>query len=854
VPPPFVRPDLPPLDIDNWGFEHGLLGWERTGEAFEAQPTFGDNVLAHRVVNPSTGFTMPLGGDYWREVSFPVGHKGQRWVGTYERRPNALLAPGSIQGDAPRGTLTSKPFVVRSGYISFLIGGGHDPDRLTVELLEERGGQWRPVAGTARTGFDTELMRREWWDLRALHGRTLRIRITDDSSAPWGHINVDDFVFQDRAPNRTRVPLGGGTVAQVVAHAFRPFRAGSPIAIGHVDWDAPVWGVTDMHTHPMTHLGFGRRILCGAPDGDPADALGDCRRVHGGNMIRSDVVIKQLDELHTFADPDIGYPAFVNWPVFDSITHQQMWHEWIERAFRGGLRVMVALATHNQLLAEAADGDEPKRDKASGDLQLRALHDFVGRHPFMRIARDPAELRSIVRNQQLAVVVGVELDNLGDFNFADVRSDAASVRAEIQRLHRDLSVRYIFPVHVTDNKFGGAAVYKDLFNLANRFNRVQPAPPAVGALIPFTSFAVEHAPDPLVRFQLKPHLVSPLVLGARALLEGVEHLPLPGPNPCFPCGDPFAAIACAIAGLDYGTCHRPHLQAGDLLNREPEYQVVKHYYLTPDPLTDSYAFIPPGHRNVRGIEALGRVAMDEMMRLGMMIDIDHMSERMVDDVIDLASKIPGGGYPLQSGHNSFRTLGQDNENGRSDHQIARLAELGGMMGIGWGYEPDKSQTPVAFADVIANRPRFSVSDVPYTAKSRCGGTASRFAQAYLYAIESGIPLALGTDINGLVPTPGPRFGKRSTAHGNVCVDQQRPVSYLGGPGGGANVPLAPARMGARTWDVNTEGVAHYGLLPDFLQDLRNVGVQPSDLTPLFQGAEQFARAWQRSLQASTQVR
>jgi hypothetical protein len=49
----------------------------------------------------------------------------------------------------------------------------------------------------------------------------------------------------------------------------------------------------------------------------------------------------------------------------------------------------------------------------------------------------------------------------------------------------------------------------------------------------------------------------------------------------------------------------------------------------------------------------------------------------------------------------------------------------------------------------------------------------------------------------------------------------------------------------KDWDINFEGVAHYGLLPDFIQDLVNVGLQPKDVDVLFQSAEHFAQMWER---------
>ena len=67
---------------------------------------------------------------------------------------------------------------------------------------------------------------------------------------------------------------------------------------------------------------------------------------------------------------------------------------------------------------------------------------------------------------------------------------------------------------------------------------------------------------------------------------------------------------------------------------------------------------------------------------------------------------------------------------------------------------------------------------------------------------------------------------------------------------GTNAPMKRCRSGFKEWDVNFEGVAHYGLVPDFLQDLINVGLESRDLSVLFRSAEDFAQMWTQSLNAS----
>ena len=45
-------------------------------------------------------------------------------------------------------------------------------------------------------------------------------------------------------------------------------------------------------------------------------------------------------------------------------------------------------------------------------------------------------------------------------------------------------------------------------------------------------------------------------------------------------------------------------------------------------------------------------------------------------------------------------------------------------------------------------------------------------------------------------------------------------------------------------------MAHYGLMPDFLQDLRNIGLAPDKLTVLFRSAEDYIQMWEKTQKAS----
>jgi hypothetical protein len=71
---------------------------------------------------------------------------------------------------------------------------------------------------------------------------------------------------------------------------------------------------------------------------------------------------------------------------------------------------------------------------------------------------------------------------------------------------------------------------------------------------------------------------------------------------------------------------------------------------------------------------------------------------------------------------------------------------------------------------------------------------------------------------------------------------------------GNNEPLRRHIVGVRDWDVNLDGVAHYGMLPDFLQDVKNIGVKPSQLSVLFNSANDYIKTWEKAERMKVHVR
>src|SRR5690606_24703894 len=96
--------------------------------------------------------------------------------------------------------------------------------------------------------------------------------------------------------------------------------------------------------------------------------------------------------------------------------------------------------------------------------------------------------------------------------------------------------------------------------------------------------------------------------------------------------------------------------------------------------------------------------------------------------------------------------------------------------------------------------------------------------------KHGVGYGYGTDMNGVGGWPAPRG-----------ADAPNPVTYPFRSVDGGSV-LDRQTTGQRTWDLNTDGAAHYGLVPDWIEDIRRVGGQDV-VDDLFRGAESYLGTW-----------
>ena len=249
---------------------------------------------------------------------------------------------------------------------------------------------------------------------------------------------------------------------------------------------AEVRGFVDAHVHVTAFEFLGGRFHCGRPwsrYGAP-DALKDCpdHVIADGALAFAENLLSTGSLTGTHSDK--GWPDFDGWPRHDSLTHEGTYWKGIERAWRGGLRIMVADLVENRALCEIYWlKKNPCGDMDSLRLQAQDLYDlqdyidaqFKGPgRGFFRIVKSPAEARAVINAGKLAVVMGVETSQPFDCLYRDgvELCSVAQIENGLQELW-DLGVRSLFPVHKFDNAFGGTAMDSGttsiLVNIGNKY-------------------------------------------------------------------------------------------------------------------------------------------------------------------------------------------------------------------------------------------------------------------------------------------------------------------------------------------------------------------------------------------------
>ena len=196
--------------------------------------------------------------------------------------------------------------------------------------------------------------------------------------------------------------------------------------------------------------------------------------------------------------------------------------------------------------------------------------------------------------------------------------------------------------------------------------------------------------------------------------------------------------------------------------------------------------------NSKGLTKLGRYLVRRMIAKHMLIEVDHMSERARLTVLNIAEKHD---YPLVSSHT-------DTGGFWTPSDLRRLYALGGFATATESQAPELADRILGFRRYRGDERHFGVG--------------------------------LGTDTGGFSDLPAPRDDAA-----------QNPLAYPFRSHQG-DVKLTRERTGRRTFDLNADGVAHYGLIADLLADTQRQPQGDKAMAVLFRSAEAYLDMWRRA--------
>lgn len=649
-----------------------------------------------------------------------------------------------------------------------------------------------------------------------------------------------------------------------------------------------LWGFADLHCHPATHLGFGydgsnNGIFWGKPgmalagaNATIASDLAPCPAdSHSGfdlDPVRKGTrqqIIQGMDTPTAYEHGASGWPDFRDWPSALSVDHQQMHVLMLHRAYEGGLRLMVASVAENQMLNDLwhigfnlFGNSVPKPDSnieyQSAVRQLEFIRSLAAANStWMQVVTTPEECKQAITANKLAVVLSLEMDSLSP--------------QQMLTLVHNYGVREIIPIHLSNNSFGGTAAYGDLFNTNTDF---------------LTGNFIQVQNDPLLSFRFsKPQtLQSWTFLGViqpgdvnDAQYRALGYASGSGGERNVLGLNQSELLQLMRAGVIIDVAHMSQKATETALAMGQ----IFHY-----PMIDSHTAIRPSseiaesERDLRYDDAQKIGALGGMVGLGTTGDQANIMLlntsanpviRFTGDIHDYVHNLTATGphaadralrvtVTIVTGGDDLRGGGNAGDNAdllitlRSG-QVIRLNNIN--RGQNWGnntahaiqvpipagtraIDVTKLQLHTGFGGGIGGD-NWNVNQIQVAAVS----VKEDMVQAFIDSCNEASPLlhgriALGTDFNGLSP-------QLPFASQDIPYPFVPPASKLG-------TPALPAfRLGNRTFDFRRDGLAHYGMLADFMEAISRRPGSATAMGDLFSSANSFYEMWTATETAARNV-
>ena len=542
-----------------------------------------------------------------------------------------------------------------------------------------------------------------------------------------------------------------------------------------------LWGYVDAHEHIQSNYGFSQRIFHGASFHKLGieHALHDCKKNHGkggnrdimgivtqfgGDAIEADTLAKKFVShlvLGKASHNTQGYPDLTDWSATTIRTHQQLYYKWIERAYLSGLRLMVDYMVTAEVICDIVQTVVPNRsdrrdcnEMTSVDRQIaktKEMQDYIDAHSggpgkgWFRIVYSAAQAREVIGEGKLAVILGLEVEN--PFNcFAQTRTDHPPCDETImkEQLHKyhEKGIRALFPSHKFVNGFSDGDGDTGFLEVGDYLN------------------AGKQWRDYIDCDQIPSFYTASYEGNKTSMFSGLGR----------------------HAENSLGSIYRKLFNV--VMDYLPHYQHAH------------------AHCQAQGLKPLGYKLMNEMMKLGMIIDLGHAPKAALAQMIPI---LIAQGYPAVNTHY------------RREEQQAMIKDIKG----------------------------FGSANIGNTCRNERGDSAMLKTFRLMERMvdtTTGLPrTGISYDFNGFANYESPRFGPNA----QCALEQRDPIVYPFKSIAG-DVEFRPLITGNRTYDFNLDGLAHIGLFPELIEEARRAGATDTQLNLLFSTAEAYVQLWERA--------
>src|SRR5256714_3604988 len=489
------------------------------------------------------------------QVRLRLGRPAAGWVGVMAAGRAAAWA-----ADAPtRYSLANGCYALQGTSGGVVAGGDHVRMQATTlgsYLLYRPDRTFLAAQGDGSVAPDQRPSPAADWRVKEAPGRTFTL---SPASAPGRELIVRFVpaqgcaVFPDAELDATGTPRKGG------------------VPYGRVG------GIVEGHMHWMTFEYLGGNFHCGRPwhPYGIESALPDCSTIEGPQGTAA-----PTQNFLNYGNPaqphdTSGYPKMTAWG-HDNLTYEGTYWRWIQRAWLGGLRLMVMSVNENRVLCELEPTHQTNCDEMDtvrrGFQDIRELQRYVDAQAggpgkgFFQIVTNPYDARRVINQGKMAVVLEIEVSELfGCRGWDQPTCDQAQVDRGLDEMYR-LGVRTSL--------------------LLNKFDN----------------------PLTVVRFDSSP--VGALINAGNRQSAGSF----------------WSARTCT------GPLHDNTIETGFPQGSAALDNVLGTLGVTSGTLP---AYPPAPHCNTRGLTTLGKHVVRSMMDRHMIVNPDHMSQAAVDDTLTL---------------------------------------------------------------------------------------------------------------------------------------------------------------------------------------------------------------------------